>query len=84
MEVNIEKILPLVIQLSKRYTSNESSSITYRTAEMLMEAVLYSQGKKCIQEKLAMIKQIYEVIVSDFDDYGCLIRMVFLDAICSC
>lgn len=42
MELEIDKLLPLVIQLSKKYTKNESSSITYHTAEMLMEAVIYT------------------------------------------
>lgn len=42
-----EDLLPAVAALSDRYTSKESSSVTYETANMLMEAVLY-----CIQECL--------------------------------
>ena len=40
-----EDLVPIVAELAKRYTSGESSSITYETAGQLMEAVLY-----CIRE----------------------------------
>lgn len=45
MEYSIEELLPVVEELTKKYTSNESSSVTYETARMLMGAVLY-----CIEE----------------------------------
>ncbi|MFR8339696.1 MAG: DUF6179 domain-containing protein [Eisenbergiella massiliensis] len=41
----LEEILPVVIYLTNKYTSGESSSVPYEKAEMLMEAVLY-----CIRE----------------------------------
>lgn len=106
MELEIDKLLPLVNALSKKYTKNESSSISYHTAGILMEAVIYTineamwldaeyemsdhikseeitigadldyealyiQGKKSIQDKLVVIKQTFENMVSDFDDYDC-------------
>ncbi|MGC4018046.1 MAG: DUF6179 domain-containing protein [Muricomes sp.] len=45
MEYKMEELLPVVAKLSKRYTSNESTSVSYNTARQLMEAALY-----CIQE----------------------------------
>lgn len=45
MNYEIEEILPVVAKLADRYTSKESSSISYRAAEQLMEAAVY-----CINE----------------------------------
>ena len=45
MEYQMEELLPLVSALTDKFTSKESSSVTYETAQMLMEAVLF-----CIQE----------------------------------
>ncbi|NLL79733.1 MAG: hypothetical protein GX234_08095 [Clostridiales bacterium] len=54
MKMNMEKLgfkmedlLPLAAELTEKYTSRESSSVTYETAEMLMEAVCY-----CMREEL--------------------------------
>jgi len=45
IECRLEQLLPIVAKLTDKYTSKESSSITYEKAQMLMEAVLY-----CIDE----------------------------------
>ncbi|SHO43282.1 DUF6179 domain-containing protein [Anaerocolumna xylanovorans] len=45
MEYEMEELLPLVEKLTFKYTSGDSSSVTYETARMLMEAILY-----CIRE----------------------------------
>lgn len=45
MEYTMEELLPLAAKLTEKYTSKESSSVTYETAQMLMEAILY-----CIRE----------------------------------
>lgn len=45
MEYEMAQLLELTKQLSKQYTSKDTSSITYETAGMLMDAVLY-----CIRE----------------------------------
>ncbi len=37
----IEELIPIVEVLADKYTSKESSSVSYDTAEMLMEAVVY-------------------------------------------
>lgn len=44
---SMEELVPIVSKLTQKYTSNENSSITYETAQMLMEAVIY-----CIQTAL--------------------------------
>lgn len=45
MEYTLEELLPIVEELTSKYTSNESTSITYEVANMLMEAIVY-----CIEE----------------------------------
>lgn len=45
VDYKTEELLPLVAKLAFKYTSGESSSVTYETANMLMEAVCY-----CIRE----------------------------------
>ena len=45
MKYEIEELIPIVARLAERYTSYESTSITYEKAEQLMGAVLY-----CIHE----------------------------------
>ena len=45
MEYEMNELLPIVAKLAEKYTSKESSSITYERAEYLMEAVIY-----CINE----------------------------------
>lgn len=44
-EYEMGELLPIVAELSRKYTSNESTSITYERAKILMEAVLF-----CIHE----------------------------------
>ena len=44
MEYRLEELLPAAAGLTEKYTSKESSSITYETAQMLMEAVIYCIG----------------------------------------
>ena len=45
IEERMEELLPLMEELTKKYTSGESTSVTYEKAQELMEAVLY-----CIRE----------------------------------
>lgn len=45
MKYEIEELIPIVARLAERYTSYESTSISYEKAEQLMGAVLY-----CIHE----------------------------------
>ncbi len=49
---SMKELLPIVAQLTEKYTSKESTSITYEAARQLMDAVLY-----CIHE--------YEVTTKD-------------------
>ena len=45
MNYEMEELLPIVAELADKYTSKESTSIPYETAQMLMGAVIY-----CIRE----------------------------------
>ena len=45
VEYEMEELAPVVGWLANKYTSGESTSISYEKAQQLMEAVLY-----CIQE----------------------------------
>ena len=45
MQYEMSRLIRLTGWLAEQYTSKDTSSITYETAEMLMEAVLY-----CINE----------------------------------
>ena len=40
-EEELLQLLPVVAELTRRYTSGESSSVTYKTANQLMEAAVY-------------------------------------------
>ena len=55
MNYKIEQLLPLAAELADRYTSKESTSVTYETAGALMEAVLYCM-KECEDEGNAVIR----------------------------
>lgn len=41
----MDELVPVVAELTRKYTSGESSSVTYETARHLMEAVLYCIGE---------------------------------------
>lgn len=45
MDYSMEELIPIVAGLAEKYTAHESTSVTYETAEQLMQAVLY-----CIRE----------------------------------
>lgn len=42
MQYEMEELLPIVAELAAKYTSKESSSVTYEKAEQLMQAVIYT------------------------------------------
>jgi len=45
MDYQLEELLPIITKLAQKYTSKESSSVTYEVARMIMGAVTY-----CIDE----------------------------------
>lgn len=47
---DIADVLPLVAALSEKFTSKESSSISYEASQMLLEAVLYTI-EECLEEQ---------------------------------
>ena len=44
-DYEMDELMPVVAELTRKYTSGESSSVTYETARHLMEAVLYCIGE---------------------------------------
>lgn len=56
MEYEIEELVPIVATLAEKYTSKESSSITYEKAQQLMEAVLYCIREAGQTEQYSLIK----------------------------
>lgn len=50
-DYDMAELLPVAAWLTDKYTSRESSSVTYETAAVLMEAVCY-----CIQECFPVIR----------------------------
>ena len=47
MDYEMEELVPIVGKLAEKYTSHESTSITYEKAEQLMGAVLYCIHELC-------------------------------------
>lgn len=41
MDYKVEKLLPIVSKLARKYAGCENTSISYEKAQMLMEAVIY-------------------------------------------
>lgn len=56
MRYEMEELVPIVAKLAKRYTSGESTSITYEKAQQLMEAVLYSINEGEVEEQFSLIE----------------------------
>lgn len=52
-EYKMEELIPIVADLVKQYTGNESTSVTYEKAQQLMDAVIY-----CIKE----YESVYEAV----------------------
>lgn len=46
MDYTMEELIPVVTKLTEKYTGNDSTSVTYETANQLMAAVLY-----CLREE---------------------------------
>lgn len=65
MEYELAELLPIVESLSRKYTRNESTSISYETAQKLMEAVLY-----CIQEVEHASADLPAAVLSAADAYA--------------
>lgn len=64
----MEDLIPLVAELAERYTSKESSSITYERAKILMESVQYciahflnQKSKALVSSYIPSAKSAYEL-----------------------
>ena len=67
MNYEMEELLPIVGKLAGQYTSNESGSVTYETANQLMGAVIYCIRETEVQNEMSLqpktscsAKQAYE------------------------
>lgn len=70
-EFSMEELLPIVAELAEKYTSGESSSVTYERAQGLMQAVLY-----CINETRQEENVVYAAGMSAKEAYQIGYRMV--------
>lgn len=97
--IGMEALVSLTAKLTDKYTSKDSSSISYETAQMLMKAVIYCireqeetdenrpalareneadwervyrAGYERVLQKVMQAKELYEELIVDFDDYGCI------------
>lgn len=55
MTYNPEELVPIVAKLAEKYTSKESTSITYEKAQQLMEAVIYCIHECELNGKLSLL-----------------------------
>lgn len=70
-DVQMEELLPIVAELTVKYTRNESTSVTYEKAEQLMGAVIY-----CIQEYELHSDYDADVILKDVNQNGAAQREI--------
>lgn len=77
MEYTLEELLPVVEKLTSRYTSNESSSITYETARMLMEAVMYCVEELKKEENAVLAKEKLDAVSAYKQGYDRVIAKVY-------
>lgn len=77
MEYTLEELIPIVEELTRKYTSNESTSITYETASMLMEAVLYCLEELEKTENTVLAKEKLEVKLAYQQGYELVVNKVY-------
>ena len=70
-DFSMEELLPIVAKLAEKYTSGESSSVTYERAQGLMQAVLY-----CINETRQEENVLYAAEMSAKEVYQIGYQMV--------
>lgn len=57
MQYELEELVPIVAKLAEKYTSKESTSITYEKAQQLMEAVIYCIHECETSEQYSLIRE---------------------------
>lgn len=85
----MEELIPIVAELADRFTSKESTSVTYERAKSLMEAVLYciaeaeskSENDTAIVGKSMTAKQAYEMGYQMVLDKVCISRETYNEMI---
>lgn len=92
----MEALMEIMTEITNKYTSKESSSVTYERANLLMEGILYCMelgikgegeeisnplsrerevyelGRHIVMEKTKKARAIYDNLIINFDDYGCI------------
>ena len=76
MEYKMEDLLPIVMELSEKYTSKESSSITYETAQMLMEGVIYCMDEAATSTTYAASANNEDISVVYKEGYNRILKKV--------
>lgn len=76
-DYEIYDLLPLVKELAQKYTSKESSSVSYETARMLLEAILYTirenQMIESTKDQMMELDTIGKMSAQDAYERGCKI-----------
>lgn len=67
IEYQMEELVPIVAALSEKYTSKESTSVSYETARQLMEAVMYCINE-CVSDQTIVRSQ--RLSAADAYHYG--------------
>ena len=67
IEYQMEELVPIVAALSEKYTSKESTSVSYETARQLMEAVMYCINE-CVSDQTLVSSQ--RLSAADAYQYG--------------
>ena len=67
IEYEMEELVPIVAALSEKYTSKESTSVSYETARQLMEAVMYCINE-CVSDQTLVSSQ--RLSAADAYQYG--------------
>lgn len=69
MPYEAEELMPVFQKLARRYTSNESTSVSYDRAQVLMEAVVY-----CIQEYFRQEEAVQDCFLADEEENGLFLQ----------
>lgn len=78
-EYPMEELIPVVAELTEKYTSGESTSVTYEKAQQLMEAVLYCLEEYRNQADENQLPHRQNMTAGEMYETGC--RLVFEKAV---
>lgn len=78
---SLEELIPIVAELSEKYTGGESTSISYEKVQQLMGAVIYclrecgtqpsyERGYRIVLKKTQQLRELYNGLTGSFNSYG--------------